>query len=121
MCRYQYLELAYFLQHGRCPDPYSSEYGYILQENKFSSFDEFYRNTSAALTLSASPIDTQETCMCKRYPGYEEQRHFVYQDIQVIPRIRMLLFFSVAASAGVGGLLDLCYMALSVKLQRCSY
>ena len=59
-----------------------------MQEKKFASWTEFYKNSSAAITLQQPPIETQETCMCARSglkPGQVlEHRHFVYQDVQVL-------------------------------------
>eukprot|EP00892_Ulva_mutabilis_P008726 jgi/Ulvmu1/6225/UM028_0083.1 len=80
--RYQYLELAYYLSHGRCPDP--DDANYILDQDRFDDFNEFYRVSSQVLNIRRVDIRSREVCICTRLalePGQvEEQRSYVYED-----------------------------------------
>ena len=97
LCRYQYLELAYYLTYGLCPDE-TSEYGYILSEKAYSGWAEFFKNSSDVLNVHNPPIYTREVCLCNRInlqpKMVNERRHFTYQDIQV----RCKLPFSIMCS-----------------------
>lgn len=85
--RYQYLELAFFLTYGHCPDQQPSEYGYILSEQGYSSWAEFYTNSSAMLTVEGPLQSTREICLCARFElkpkMTTERRHFVFEDVKV--------------------------------------
>jgi hypothetical protein len=83
--RYQYLELAYYLTRGKCPDP--QDEGYILSEAKHASWRQFYKASSSALNLDADNFNSRELCLCSRTdlaPGkVMEERTFTYTDVQV--------------------------------------
>jgi hypothetical protein len=82
--RYQYLELAYFLLHGVCPD------STMLDEHSYSSWKDFYNQTSAILDHSSYRVSSTEVCLCARAEGWpvvpgtvSEDRHFLYLDAEV--------------------------------------
>lgn len=83
--RYQYLELAYYLTYGRCPDP--EEEPFILNQANFDSFQNFYKVSSELLNVRRSSLRSREVCLCVRLslePGdIEEQRSYVYEDDKV--------------------------------------
>lgn len=87
MYRYQYLELAFFLTYGRCPELDGSEYGYILSEALYNGWSEFFTNSSEVLNVDAAPRYTREHCLCARIQllpkMVNERRHFIYEDVQV--------------------------------------
>jgi hypothetical protein len=89
--RYQYLELAFYVLFGKCPDKDSSNY--ILSERTYSTdlgtrdWAKFYAETSKQLNVKSTKFSSTETCFCARLslsPGSViEQRAFQYTDIQV--------------------------------------
>lgn len=85
--RYQYLELAFFLTYGHCPDQEPSEYGYILSERAYMGWDQFFKNSSDVLNVDTPPRHTREICLCSRtrlLPRLvTERRQFIYDDIEV--------------------------------------
>lgn len=85
--RYQYLELAYYLSYGRCPDP--DDEAFILNQDAFDNFSEFYKVSSQLLNVRRSSLRSREVCVCVRLslePGeIEEQRSYVYEDDKVDP------------------------------------
>jgi hypothetical protein len=82
--RYQYLELAYFLAHGVCPE------SDLLDEHAFDGWKDFYNHTSALLGHTTERYRTTEICLCARSEGWpvepgtvSEDRHFSYIDNEV--------------------------------------
>lgn len=94
--RYQYLELAYYLTYGHCPDQ-ESDYGYILSEKLYNGWAEFFKNSSEVLNVNHPPMHTREVCLCTRLDllprMVSERRHFVYEDMQV--RCKLFLALSL--------------------------
>lgn len=84
-CRYQYLELAFYLSYGRCPAPGDEKY--ILNQENFDSYNEFYKVSSQALNVRKSTFRSRELCICARLSlsprEIEEQRTYVYEDLKV--------------------------------------
>ena len=82
--RFQYLQLAYFVVHARCPDKTSPDY--ILTYGKHG-FKTFFETSSRQLNSKTDSHSADETCICHRTelrPGkVEEHRVFTYSDIQV--------------------------------------
>ena len=83
--RYQYLELAYFAAHKRCPDP--TRPFYVLSEAWFNGWDDFYASVSAHLEVESDTHRTSEISMASRillrplFVG--EHRTFHYEDAKV--------------------------------------
>jgi hypothetical protein len=84
--RYQYLELAYYIVYGSCPDR-TGERGYIISEMEFSSWPDFYKKSSDTLTVQNELFLSTELCVCTRLelsPGMtHEIRTFTYIDVEV--------------------------------------
>ena len=83
--RYQYLELAYFAAHKRCPDPTRSDY--VLCEAWYGGFNEFYAHASSSLNVVTDTHRTYERSMAARVKLQPsrvcEHRTFHYQDSKV--------------------------------------
>ena len=90
-CRFQYLELAYFLIHGRCP--VQSDTGYILSTGygqwPDGGFQEFYQQSSAILNLETDSFKAKETTLAATVANQlvplrtSEHRTFLYTDSHV--------------------------------------
>ena len=82
--RFQYLELAYYLVHGQCPDKASPSY--ILTYGA-EGFRTFFKESTEQLNRRTEQFTADEICMCHRLdlmPGQvSEQRVFSYRDRQV--------------------------------------
>ena len=80
--RFQYLELAYFIVHARCPDKASPSY--ILEPKEWPTF---FKESTEQLNRRTEQYTAEETCLCRRLdlkPGQvSEQRVFSYSDFQV--------------------------------------
>jgi hypothetical protein len=98
-CRYQYLELAFFLTYGHCPNMQPSDYGYILSEKYYNGWDEFFKNSSAVLNVDAAPVFAREICVCARLDLQprlvNERRSFVYEDMEVGCRLCLSCNFAL--------------------------
>lgn len=83
--RYQYLELAFFAAHKRCPDP--TERQYVLCEAWFKNFNDFFSRVSAELLVETDTHRTSEISMATRQAldvlKVIEHRTFHYEDSQV--------------------------------------
>lgn len=83
--RYQYLELAYFAAHKRCPDP--TRPFYVLSEAWFNGWDDFYASVSAHLEVETETHRTSEISMASRILLRPllvgEHRTFHYEDAKV--------------------------------------
>lgn len=83
--RYQYLELAYFAAHKRCPDP--TQPHYILSEAWFEGWNDFYANVSTQLEVNTETHRTSELSMATRITlrplDVCEHRTFHYEDAKV--------------------------------------
>jgi hypothetical protein len=83
--RYQYLEFAYYVVYGKCPE---QDKDYVISEEWYDGWDDFFTKTSTVLSVDSPPIRTQETCLCAReelIPGrVSETRVFTYVDKQVM-------------------------------------
>lgn len=82
--RFQYLSLGYYLAHGQCPDAENGPD--IMSEEAFDTWEEFFQETSAALSVKTDAYRTLDVCMCHRKSKQPylatEQRTFTYQDVQ---------------------------------------
>eukprot|EP00892_Ulva_mutabilis_P004682 jgi/Ulvmu1/2586/UM014_0037.1 len=82
--RYQYLELAYFAAHKRCPDPLRPDY--VLSESWYGGFNDFYAHASASLEVNTDTHRTSELSMATRIKLRPlrvcEHRTFHYEDAQ---------------------------------------
>ena len=80
----QYLELAYYVVHGTCPDEKSRRF--LLMETKFKRYstettphwDVFHRMTSTQLNAQSHSWQSWETCFCNSEEDRVEYRNFVY-------------------------------------------
>lgn len=83
--RYQYLELAYFAAHKRCPDPTRPHY--VLSEAWFKGWNDFYAKVSTHLEVETETHRTSELSMATRItlgPLHVcEHRTFHYEDSKV--------------------------------------
>jgi hypothetical protein len=86
--RYQYLELAYYITHGRCPDPDNpGEHGFILNLYTYPSMDIYLRESPKAVSKDSGDVYAKEFAFASRVSlehGYvKEDRAFMYRDNKV--------------------------------------
>ena len=83
-CALQYLELAYYIVYGVCPDDKSRRF--LLMEKRFERysteatphFDVFHRMTSTQLNAQSQSWQSWEICFCNRVEDFAEDRNFAY-------------------------------------------
>lgn len=87
----QYLELAYYVVYGRCPDQRSPVYilgeDFGLPKGQRRSWAQMYKDSETQLRVTNKRYTTSEECSCFRTglkPGQvKERRTFKYRDIKV--------------------------------------
>ncbi|KAF6252430.1 hypothetical protein COO60DRAFT_1463689 [Scenedesmus sp. NREL 46B-D3] len=68
LSRYQYLNLAYFLSHGRYMQRYGNDDGNrsLAQEGMWGNYSIFYTEGSKALQYHSPAVNASEVCDCRR-------------------------------------------------------
>lgn len=87
-CRYQYLELAYYIINGRCQDPDNpGDNGFILNLYTYPSINDFLKQSPKVITNDTPELFAKEYVFGARVSmqhGYtKEDRAFLYTDKQV--------------------------------------
>lgn len=88
VCRYQYLELAYYIAHGKCPDPDNpGEHGYILNLYTYPAMHLYLQESPKAVSKDTEEVYAKEFVFGSRVSmgvGYvKEDRTFMYMDAKV--------------------------------------
>lgn len=99
--RYQYLELAYYIVHGRCQDPKDpGDDGFILNLYTYKTIDDFLQRSPKAISRDTQEVYAKEFVFGSRVSmqhGYtKEDRAFVYIDQKVRASIAWLCSSSAA-------------------------
>jgi hypothetical protein len=124
--RYQYLELAYYVTHGKCPDKLAPEYilsAYAAGFPEATRWISFYNSSTSQLNFKGDVRWSKETCFCARMdllPGQVvENRAFEYQDIEVRYFQQTGFFVASTDASGFGLLYDCILLYYYIPLYYC--